>query len=668
MQIVTQFPHQIIEEPDMAIHLPDGCRLSARVWMPEDAAKNPVPVILEYIPYRKRDGTIARDEIMHKYFAGRGYAVARVDMRGNGDSEGVMRDEYTEVELQDGVDVIAWLAAQPWCSGSVGMMGKSWGGFNCLQVAALQPKALKAVLSVCSTVDRFADDIHYKGGCLLNDNFGWASQMWSYSSRPPDPALVGDKWRDMWRERLEAEPFLASDWLAHQRRDAYWAHGSVCEDYAAIKAPVLSIGGWADGYMNTVSHLVENLEVPVKGIVGPWVHQYPHQADPAPQIGFLAEALRWWDKWLKGIKTGVEKDPAYRVFLQDSAPPDRARKTREGSWIAQQDWPSDAVKMTDFALTRHHVLGGDHDALDHMVSSPLDCGLGCGSYFPMSGDVPQMPGDQRDDDARSACYDMPPREEPLVLLGAPVLTLRFRVDKPVAQIAVRLCGVAPDGASTRLSYGMMNLCHRKGHDQPQKLEPGKVYSMRVPLDQMAEKILPGYRLRLAISTAYWPFLWPVAEQTTLTLVDGTLSLPVHHGDLQAPTPFEAAEGAEPWRHETLRPASYRREVHRDLGSGAVTMEVFDDGGLNKDLAHGLISGSITRERWTTHPNDPLCTCATTHWTQENARDDWSVRTETYAKMWSDADHFHLEARLEAYEGETMFFKKTLRDKIPRDHQ
>ena len=179
MHIVTEFPRAIVDDPDMGIVMPDGCRLSARVWMPTDAATNPVPAVLEYIPYRKRDGTIARDEMMHAYVAGHGYACVRVDMRGNGDSDGLMADEYTDVELQDACDVIAWLAAQPWCTGAVGMMGKSWGGFNCLQTAALRPEALKAVISVCSTVDRFADDVHFKGGCLLGENLGWGAVMLS---------------------------------------------------------------------------------------------------------------------------------------------------------------------------------------------------------------------------------------------------------------------------------------------------------------------------------------------------------------------------------------------------------------------------------------------------------------------------------------------------------
>ena len=236
----------IQEIPDAGIAMPDGCRLSARIWKPQNAVQNPVPAILEFLPYRKRDGTTARDALTHPYFAKRGYACVRVDMRGNGDSEGVMEDEYSQQELDDALETIAWISAQPWCSGKVGMMGISWGGFNALQVASMQPQALKAIITLCSTVDRYADDIHYKGGCLLNENLGWGSTMWAYSSRPPDPNLVGDKWRQNWLQRLEAEPNLPIKWLNHQLRDTYWQHGSVCEDYPAIKAATLAIGGWGD--------------------------------------------------------------------------------------------------------------------------------------------------------------------------------------------------------------------------------------------------------------------------------------------------------------------------------------------------------------------------------------------------------------------------------------
>jgi hypothetical protein len=210
MKTVIEFPHQVIEYPDMPIIMSDGCRLSARVWMPEGVEKNPAPVILEHLPYRKRDGTIVRDQYTHPWFAGHGYICIRTDMRGNGDSDGLMFDEYTDQELQDAVEVIEWASKQSWCNGNVGMMGISWGGFNGLQVAALAPKSLKAVITLCSSVDRYADDIHYKGGCLLGENFGWAANMLAYSSRPPDPKIVGDRWKKMWLARLENLELMTS--------------------------------------------------------------------------------------------------------------------------------------------------------------------------------------------------------------------------------------------------------------------------------------------------------------------------------------------------------------------------------------------------------------------------------------------------------------------------
>lgn len=668
MHIVTQFPHRIIENPDLGVRMQDGCRLSARLWMPEDAADNPVPAILEYIPYRKRDGTVERDEIMHRYFAAHGYAVVRLDLRGSGESRGILHDEYTETELHDGTDAIAWIAAQDWCDGNVGMMGKSWGGFNCLQVAMRRPEALKAIITVCSTTDRYADDIHYKGGCLLNDNFLWgAGQMLSYSSRPPDPALVGDDWRTMWLERLETAPLLAARWLRHQRRDDYWKHGSVCEDWGAIRAAVLSFGGWADNYMNTVAHLVENLEAPVKGIVGPWVHQYPHTAGPGPQIGFLQEALRWWDYWLKGVETGVLDDPAYRVWQQDSTRPARQREYRPGRWLAMAKWPGDRTQAQAWHLGQDGHLNDAPEQIEIQVNSPMDCGFGSGLYFPMASNVPQMSGDQRDDDARSACFETAVLDAPLDIVGAPLVHLRLKADRPAAQIAIRLSEVHADGASNRLTYGVLNLCHRNGHEAPEAIVPGEEIQITLRLDQMAARVAPGMRLRLAVSSAYWPFLWPSPDRATLTLLGGRIELPLCADVTGDEWQFDEAEGAEPWAHKALRPALYERNRSHDLGTGEITLHTTNDEGLNEDAAHGLISGALIRETLTIHPDDPLSATADVKWTQELKRGPWDIRTETAARMWSDADTFYLAARIEAFEGGELVFETDFEEQIPRDH-
>ena len=260
----------------------DGRRLAARLWLPVDAERDPVPAILEYIPYRRRDGTRPRDEETHAWVAAQGYACARVDIAGSGDSDGLLLDEYLQQEQDDAIEIIAWLAAQPWCSGKVGMIGISWGGFNGLQVAARQPPALKAVISIASTVDRYADDVHFMGGALLADNMDWGAAFFTYAALPPDPEMVGAGWRKQWLERLEVLRPFPPLWLAHQRRDDFWKHGSVCEDYAAIQCPVLGVSGWADGYTAAVFRLAENLPAPARASSAPGAISIPIAACRAP--------------------------------------------------------------------------------------------------------------------------------------------------------------------------------------------------------------------------------------------------------------------------------------------------------------------------------------------------------------------------------------------------
>ncbi|WP_170365561.1 CocE/NonD family hydrolase [Ruegeria arenilitoris] len=653
---------EIEDVPDQGIILSDGCRLSARIWRPVDAAQHPVPAILEYLPYRKRDGTTARDALTHPWFAKRGYACIRVDMRGNGDSQGLMEDEYTQQELDDAVEVIEWLAQQPWCSGAVGMMGISWGGFNALQVAALQPAPLKAIITLCSTADRYADDIHYKGGCLLNENLGWGATMWSYSSRPPDPALRDD-WREMWLQRLKAEPFLPSVWLRHQTRDAYWRHGSVCEDPGAIRAATLAVGGWGDAYKNTVPWLVENLSAPVKGIVGPWVHKYPHFAVPEPRIGFLQEALRWWDRWLKGKKTGVEQDPAYRAYLMDGVRPARWYAERPGHWITEDASATSHLPTVTLPLSEAGL--GKDGPLDTKIRSPHHCGMDGGEYCAIWLG-PDMPGDQRADDALSACFDTTPLTADLDIVGAPRLRLKLSVDKPQAQIAVRLNHIHPDGAATRITYGVLNLTHTEGHSSPKTLIPGQVYDIEVVLDHIAYRVPEGHRLRVAVSSAYWPLIWPSPETAELHLTGGTFTIPQRDRSDRDEWQFAPPDADSPWQVTQLREATHARRVETDMTTGVIDLVIEDDFGLVEDADHGLVSGGTAFERWSIHPDDPLSARGRCEWVQETRRDGIQLRTEANCEMWSDRSSFHLRATLDAFENDVKIFSKTVEDTIPRD--
>jgi putative CocE/NonD family hydrolase len=654
----------ITENPDLGITMTDGTRLSARTWIPDNATDAPVPAILEFLPYRKRDGTTARDCLTHPYFAKRGYACIRVDMRGNGDSEGLMADEYSAQELDDAVETIKWLATQPWCNGNVGMMGISWGGFNALQVAALQPDALKAIITLCSTVDRYADDIHYKGGCLLNENLGWSGTMWSYSSRAPDPALRPDDWREIWLDRLKNEPFLAATWLDHQRRDAYWQHGSVCEDYTAIKAATLAVGGWGDAYKNAPPALIENLDAPAKAIIGPWVHKYPHFAIPEPRIGFLQEALRWWDHWLKGIDTGVENDPLYRPYLMDSVTPKSWYTERAGTWLAINEKPSDLARETWHL--GDHALQDTAESFEATINSPQTCGAHSGEYCAIWLG-PELPDDQRSDDALSVVFKSEPLNAQRDIVGAPQITLTLSSDTPQGQIAVRLLDIQPNGASARITYGVLNLSHRISHATPSPMTPERAEEVTLDLDHIAYRLPKGHRLGIAISTAYWPLIWPSPVASTLTLTQGSLSLPLRPSDDTDEWTFEAPEADTPWQVEPIREGSNSRKTITDWTTGIVTLEIVDDFGKVKDGDHGLINGSVAREWWSIHPDDPLSAHGRTHWTDELEREGITLRTEATSEMTSDATHFHLKARLEAFENDELIFEKDVQRSTLRDN-
>jgi uncharacterized protein len=673
---VTSYSRPVREVENVFIRLLDGCRLAARIWLPGDAEADPVPAILEYLPYRKRNGTAERDHLTHPYLAGHGYACVRVDMRGAGESDGVLLDEYLPQEQDDALEVLAWIAAQPWCTGRVGIIGISWGGFNGLQIAARRPPELAAVVTICSTDDRYADDIHFMGGCLLNDNLGWASTMFGIMTHPPDPALVGERWRAMWLERLENEPLLIADWLGHQRRDAFWKHGSVCEDFAAIRCPVYAVGGWADGYSNAVPRLLAGLSVPRKGLIGPWAHKYPHFAKPGPAIGFLQECLRWWDHWLKGIETGVMDGPAYRVWMEDWTPPRTHNVERPGRWVAEEAWPSPRVREEAWPLAPGR-LGPDPEgtpSADLEVRSPQATGLAAGRWCPY-GLFADQPGDQREDDGKSLVFDSAPLAADLEILGAPVAALEVAADRPVATVAVRLNDVAPDGASLRVSFGLLNLTHRESHEHPAPLEPGRFYPVGVKLNDIAHRFRAGHRVRLALSTAYWPIAWPAPEAFTLTLRvggDGTSALrlpvrPPRAGDAELPA-FPPPEGAPPQAVTVFRPASNDTGWTRDVATGETVVTVTDDEGHHRIDAHGLEYDGVRSTESRIDPDDPNSAVVTKRYGLKVGRGGWRVRTETSTTMRSTPDSFLLEASLEAYEGvdDRLVLSRVWRRTIPRD--
>jgi len=658
------------------IPLSDGTRLAARMWIPSNAnEQQQVPAILEYIPYGKRHGTRGRDEPMHYWFASQGYAAIRVDMRGSGDSDGFLDDEYLKLEQDDALEVIDWIAKQSWCTGSVGMMGKSWGAFNSLQVAARRPPALKAIISVCTSDDRYNDDIHYMGGCLLNDNLWWGSFMLAYQARPSDPELVGDTWKQQWLDRIEQMPFWPALWMKNQHRNDYWKQGSICEDWNAIQCPVLVTGGWVDAYTNSVPRILENLKVPRLGIIGPWAHVYPHSGTPGPAIGFLQESCRWWDYWLKGIDNGIMTAPLLRAYMEEWTAPTGWYDPSPGRWVGETTWPSTQITskslyFTDAILTADSSQAGDTELA---ICSCQWTGSAVGEW--MATGIPgELPTDQQADDQLSLTFDSAPLDERVEILGNPELILNISSDKPIANLCARLCDVAQDGSSRRISYQVLNLTHHESHSDPKDLEPGKFYTIKLKLKMCGYAFDPGHRIRIALSTTYWPLIWPSPSAATLTLrtKGSVLNLPIRpYNDNDRAIQFETPVSGPATPITQLSKGKVDRSFSVDPLTGCSTyitdceggvfgegIERFDD--IDITIAHNL------KRELKISAEDPLSAHYVLTQSYNVSRPNWDIKIHTTVEMSSNETCFFLQGKLEAFENGNKCATKIFKEDFPRN--
>ncbi|MBP39757.1 MAG: peptidase S15 [Chloroflexi bacterium] len=656
------------------IPMPDGTKLAARLWLPKGARANPTPAILEYIPYRRRDATRIRDEGMHPRFAQAGYAALRVDQRGSGDSEGVMLDEYTDLETQDGVDVIAWIAAQDWCDGNVGMFGKSWGAYNSFQVAAKRPPALKAIAPVMGTDDRWLEDIHFYGGVLAGDNFWWGSIMQLYNARPPDPAIVGERWRGMWKERLEAMSYWPAQWLEHQTRDEMWRRGSISENYSDVDIPVYFFGGWADLFRDTPFRITERLKGPVKVLMGPWAHLYPHDGVPGPKVDFVAEVIRFWDHYLKGINTGLMEEPRLRFWLQDAVPPSSTQTERPGTWVEEGRWPSNNVETRTLHLNSGTIGDEAEAGPDMAICSPQTFGSAGGDMcsFAIPGD---MPADCRIDAGGGLVFRAPVLEAPLDVLGQPALTVSLKADKPQAFVAALLIDEAPDGAQTLITRGFANLMHRNSDTMPEPVVPGEEMTVTVAFHGIGYRLPAGHRLMVQIGSTYWPILWPAPEPVTLTLAPGAsiLALPVRRATNEAPRVLPVPENPKDDPPVSqVRAGSMDRSIKTDLTTGEHITRFFLDGGVFGPVGRirleetGTEMAEVSERLYRIHPDDSLSAVATMEQESHYERGDWSARIKTTARMTASTDTFHLEASVECWNGNDPFHSITWTHDIPRN--
>lgn len=598
---------EVAETEHVWIPMADGVRLSARLFLPK--GRGPVPAILEYIPYRKRDTYRQHDSVWGHQLASRGFAYVRVDVRGSGDSEGVLTDEYSEAELADGEAIIEWISRQPWCSGAVGMRGLSWGGINTLQIAARRPRALKAIMALGTTDTRYGNDAHYVGGAVGHTNLQWGVLFKTVMAGPPDPAIVGEAWEAMWRARLEATPAIMRTWLEHQTNDAYWRHGSIDQDWSAIQVPTYVVSGWRDAYADPVPRLLENLKGPRKGMIGPWGHIYPWAATPQG-LDWAVEELRWWTQWLSGVETGIMAEPMFRAFMPYAAWEEAAPKPIPGRWIAERAWPSPDIKPLRLHLTSKGLASERGGVETATLRGDKVIGLTKPEW------IDRPPMEQSLDDARALSFDSAPLEADIEVLGAPRLHVRVKADQPVATLAVRLSEVTPEGRSWLVTYGVRNLTHRTSDTEPQALTPGEAYDVEVPLIVAGRRFNKGSRIRVSISEGLWPLVWPSPAVTTLELAldhcrlelplrpkesrPAAFDIPERQSEAQAPA-LIATQPVSPGRYQITLDAPPAPFTWPDIGSTTSrghweTVEM-TEGQPNSGVWRQKVSSAWSRGDW-----------------------------------------------------------------------
>ncbi len=538
-------------------------------------------MLLEALPYRMDDLTSSYSSEYERLCTEGGFAVARIDLRGTGSSGGIAVDEYPAREQDDLRQAIAWLAKQEWSNGRIGMYGTSYSGFNSLQLAAERPPELGAVVAIYATDDRYTDDVHFTGGALRAiDLVDYVLYMAAMNALPPVPSVYGDGWREEWERRIEnGEPWLLR-WLEEQTDGPYWRHGSLRlergEDgtwsgYERIECPTMIVAGWADGYRNNTFRTFEALRCPKQLLAGPWSHMSTAASLPGPHIDLVPELIRWFGHWLRDDANGVEDDPPIRIFVRSSTKQTPDLAEMRGHWRFEPEWPP--VRARSLSLRPEPASGIDELEVEGDVGTTA--WISCAARLPWG-----QPSDQREDDARSLTYEWDAAG--LEIMGQVRVRVTLASTVPVAFLSAKLCDVFPDGTSSLVTRGLLNLTHRDSSLEPRPVVPGELTTIALELEATSWAFDPGHRIRLSLAGADWPNIWPPPAAATLTVDRSTLELdlPVVDGPapIQVPPPFTApskGDAHSPDTKETQPPVVWRitrdvleRETRAEIAHGA----------------------------------------------------------------------------------------------------
>jgi putative CocE/NonD family hydrolase len=650
--------------------MPDGVRLAADVWRPKGPGDGErFPVLLEYLPYRKNESRGDR-AAFYAYFVRRGYVVARVDIRGTGASEGTLIPyEYSEIEQRDGEDVIAWLARQKFSNGNVGMFGISWGGFNSIHMAMRNPPALKAIIAVDATDDLYQDDVHFMDGMMHVDSWEMSQDLANAMPAAPDYRID----ESYFRQRFDQPPWMLV--YKHQQRDGpFWDRTALKTRYESIRIPTFVVGGWYDGYRDSVPRMLEHVKAPVKAIVGAWNHTYPDEPYPKPGFDWKREAVRWFDQWLKGRDTGILREPRLAVYVRDWHPPGPFLEFAPGHWRYEDGWPIARIRERALFPQPDGSLSGEAPpASGAELRYVPTTGVEAGGPVMWFGDVAP---DQRPTDAFSLVYETPPLEEALEILGLPRAMLRVSADAPHADWFARLNDVAPDGTVTLVANAGQNGAHRESARDPKAIEPGKPFPLEIELHFTSWVFPKGHRVRLSVSNAQWPMIWPTRYAMTTTLHMGAegsrLVLPVvPRAERPAPAylpigpPENSLPGFEPI--DTGTPSGYGEieSVERNPRTGKAKVVATSTSAERFPWGEQRRTESITHEA---EDGKPESASVRGEYATEVKLPDRTLRWECTVLVRSDRDNFYYENSRRLLKDGVLVREKSWKDTFPRDFQ
>jgi predicted acyl esterase len=661
-------PRYGIEMREAWIPMPDGVRLAADLYVPTGGrAGERFPVLLEYLPYRKTEAR-RRNYALYSYFVRRGYLVARVDIRGTGNSEGrLIPYEYSDQENTDGDSVIAWLARQPFSTGSVGMFGVSWGGFNSIHMAMRNPPALKAIIAVDATDDLYEDDVHFMDGVIHVDSWEMSQDLYNLLPGAPD-FRIDDAF---FANRFDTPPWMLT-YKRQQRYGPFWKRTTLKERYDAIRIPTFVIGGLYDGYRDSVPRMLERLKAPVKAIVGPWSHAFPHDAYPKPQIEWRHEAVRWFDRWLKGRDTGIMDEPRFAVFVRRWHPPGPVLEAAPGEWRYEEGWPIARIRERVLHPQPNHTLAESVPASDeHRLRNVPTSAIEAAGPVMWFGDVAP---DQRPTDAWSLVYDTDPLAEDVEILGLPRALLEVSADAPLAQWYARLSDVAPDGTVTLVASAGRNGAHRESSENPRALEPGRVFPLEIEMHFTSWTFPKGHRIRLAVHNTHWPMLWPSPFPVTTTLRLGSSSrvvLPVvPFEDRPRPRFLPPAEDPELPGYGTLQEETTSgygeiSRIERDVARRSTRVTAVNSGASQYPWGESRFDETIVHEAQDDHPE--TASVRGEHRIELKLADR-TLSFESRITFRSDANSFYYTGTRRLLKDGTLVREKVWEDAIPRDFQ